>query len=97
MSYEAEREAGRLEEPSCGADSETALLESERSRILLDAVAALPPRQRAALVLRDLEGMTSECAASILGSTAATIRAQVAAARNRLKRTLDAGRERRGR
>jgi len=90
VSWETEREAGRVPEPSSAASSEAALLENERSRLVLDAIAQLPPREKAALVLRDLEGMTSERAARILGSTAGTIRSQVAAARLKLKRALEA-------
>ncbi|HEY6147478.1 MAG TPA: sigma-70 region 4 domain-containing protein, partial [Thermoanaerobaculia bacterium] len=52
--------------------------------------AELPPREKAALVLRDLEGMTSERAAEVLGSTAATVRSQVAAARRKVKLALEA-------
>jgi len=90
LSYESEREAGRVEEPASAAESETTLLESERRCLVLEAIAQLPPREKAALVLRDLEGMTSERAAAILGSTAGTIRSQVAAARLKLKRALEA-------
>jgi len=96
VSYESEHEAGRLEEPASAADSESSLLESERRRLVLEAIAKLPPREKAALVLRDLEGMTSERVAKILGSTAGTVRSQVAAARRKVKLAIEAriGRER---
>ena len=90
VSYEAERDAGRVPEPSCASSSESSLLESERRRLVLDAIAGLPARERAALVLRDIEGMTSERAAEILGSSAGTIRSQVAAARIKVRRALEA-------
>ncbi|HYK42299.1 MAG TPA: sigma-70 family RNA polymerase sigma factor [Thermoanaerobaculia bacterium] len=90
VSWETEREAGRVPEPSAAASSEAALLETERTRLVLDAIAQLPPREKAALVLRDIEGMTSERAAQILGSTAGTIRSQVATARVKLRRALEA-------
>ena len=88
-SWEGEREAGRLAEPSSASDSEASLLEVERRRLLLEAIAALPPRERAAIVLRDLEGLSSERAAKVLGSRACTVRSQVAAARMKLKRALE--------
>jgi len=90
VSYESERDAGRMQEPSCEPSSETSLLESERRRLVLEAVAQLPPGEKAALVLRDLEGMTSERAAEVLGSTAGTVRSQVAAARRKVKLALEA-------
>ena len=91
VSYESELEAGRVAEPASTADSESSLLDSERRRLVLDAIAQLPPREKAALVLRDLEGMTSERAAEVLGSTAGTVRSQVAAARRKVKLALEAG------
>src|SRR5512132_3229441 len=84
VSYESERDSGRMVEPMCEPSSESSLLESERRRLVLQAIMTLPPREKAALVLRDLEGMTSERAAEVLGSTAATVRSQVAAARRKV-------------
>ena len=76
-----------LERPS-EEDPDEALLAAERKSLLMAALSTLPPRERAALVLRDLEGKTSEEAAKILGSRPGTVRAQVASARHRLKRSL---------
>jgi RNA polymerase sigma-70 factor (ECF subfamily) len=78
-----------MEEPASASDAEGSLLESERRRLVLEAIAKLPARERAALVLRDLEGMTSERVAKILGSTAGTVRSQVAAARRKVKLALE--------
>jgi RNA polymerase sigma-70 factor (ECF subfamily) len=76
-----------LELPS-EEDPDEAVLTAERKSLLMAALSTLPPRERAALVLRDLEGKTSEEAAKILGSRPGTVRAQVASARHRLKRSL---------
>jgi len=62
-----------------GADE--AVLLDQRRALLRQALAALPPGERIALVLRDLEGLTSEEAGRILGLRPATVRSQVAAAR----------------
>lgn len=59
---------------------ETVLLHQRRA-LLRQALATLPPGERIALVLRDLEGLTSEEAARILGLRPATVRSQVATAR----------------
>jgi RNA polymerase sigma-70 factor (ECF subfamily) len=87
-SFEEEAAAGRIAEPRSEADSEATALQGERRRLVLDALAALPPRQRAALVLHDLEGKTSRQVARILGSRPGTVRSQLAAARARLKRAF---------
>jgi RNA polymerase sigma-70 factor (ECF subfamily) len=49
-------------------EAEASLLEGERWNRLLEALATLPVKERAALVLRDLEGLTSEQVARVLGS-----------------------------
>jgi RNA polymerase sigma-70 factor, ECF subfamily len=68
------------------ARAEEDLLGAERWNRVLEALAALPSRERAALVLRDLEGLTSEQVARVLGSRAATVRGQIASARMKIRR-----------
>jgi RNA polymerase sigma-70 factor, ECF subfamily len=87
-SFEGETAAGRIAEPRSEADSEAMACQGERRRLMLRALAALPPRQRAALVLHDLDGKTSQQVARILGSRPGTVRSQLAAARARLKRAF---------
>ena len=60
-------------------------LEEQRA-ILQDALRALPFKERAALVLRDIEGLSTEEAARILGSSAATVRSQISCARVKARR-----------
>ena len=72
-------------EPSRPPEAEDEILGAERWNLLLEALASLPPRERAALVLRDLEGLTSEQVAQVLGSRAATVRGQIASARLRIR------------
>jgi RNA polymerase sigma-70 factor (ECF subfamily) len=45
----------------------------------------LSEKERAALVLRDLEGLTTEEVARVLGSSEATVRSQVAKARIKVR------------
>jgi RNA polymerase sigma-70 factor (ECF subfamily) len=73
-------------DPGRPAEAEEALLGAERWERLLEALAALPAKERAALVLRDLEGLTSEQVARLLGSRPATVRGQIASARMRIRR-----------
>ena len=66
-------------------EAEEALLDAERWSRLLEALASLPPKERAALVLRDLEGLTSEQVARVLGSRPGTVRGQIASARMKMR------------
>jgi len=86
--WNAESPAGQNLEPRSESDSEQRTLASERRRLVFEALATLSPRQRAALVLHDLEGKTSEQVAKILGSRPGTVRSQLSAGRSRLKRAL---------
>lgn len=78
-------EAAEAPEPSVRAMAEETLLLAERRSSVLEALDQLPVRERAALVLRDLEGLTSEEVARILGSRPGTVRAQIASAREKIR------------
>jgi RNA polymerase sigma-70 factor (ECF subfamily) len=56
---------------------------------LLEALARLPSRQRAALVLHYYGGYKAREIAQILGSTAATVRVHLSAGRRRLRTLLE--------
>ena len=77
---------GPTPDPGQPARAEEELLGAERWNRLLEALATLPSRERAAVVLRDLEGLTSEQVARVLGSRPATVRGQIASARTRIRR-----------
>jgi RNA polymerase sigma-70 factor (ECF subfamily) len=53
-------------------------------------IAALPPKQRLAVLLRDVEELPTEQVAEILGSSPATVRVQVSKARVKLRAALAA-------
>ncbi|HEU5032641.1 MAG TPA: SigE family RNA polymerase sigma factor [Spirillospora sp.] len=55
---------------------------------LRDALAALPPRQRAAVVLRFYCDLSVEQTADVLGCTAGTVKSQTARGLDALRRTL---------
>ncbi len=61
----------------------------EQNRILASALLALPFKERAAVVLRDIEGLSTEETASVLESSAVTVRSQIARARIKIKRHVD--------
>jgi RNA polymerase sigma-70 factor (ECF subfamily) len=84
-------DAATLASPSEGArvrDEAVAL--DEQRRLVQAALLTLPPREREAVVLRDIEGLDTEEVARILGSTAGTVRSQVSTARLKIKRYVEA-------
>jgi RNA polymerase sigma-70 factor, ECF subfamily len=81
----APRAGVEVVDPGRPAEAEEDLLGAERWNRLLLALASLPPRERAALVLRDLEGLTSEQVARLLGTRAATVRGRIASARMKIR------------
>lgn len=63
-------------------------LTTER-RWMAAALKALPEKERAAVVLRDIEGLTTSQVAEILGSTEQTVRSQICRARIKIKEFRD--------
>jgi RNA polymerase sigma-70 factor (ECF subfamily) len=63
----------------------------EAAAQILEALTRLSPRQRAAVVLHDHVGYSAREVASILGSTAATVRVHLSQGRRRLRALLEAG------
>jgi RNA polymerase sigma-70 factor (ECF subfamily) len=55
------------------------------------ALALLPARERAAVVLREIEGLSTAEVSEILGSAEGTVRSQVPKAVTRLRGILDQG------
>lgn len=66
-------------------DPETAAGAAEQMRHVEAALRRLPEKERAAIVLRDIEGLTTREVAEILGSSEATVRSQIASARLKLR------------
>jgi RNA polymerase sigma-70 factor (ECF subfamily) len=78
------------------ADPQRRSVEAERRRVLELSLRMLSEKERAALVLRDLEGLTTEEVARALGSSEATVRSQVANARIKVKDFVERYFRRRG-
>ena len=76
-------DAGTL--PFPGADPQEALSEAERRRVLQLSLRMLSEKERSALVLRDIEGLSTDEVARILGSSEATVRSQISKARVKVR------------
>jgi RNA polymerase sigma-70 factor, ECF subfamily len=67
-------------------------LHTEQKRtILYKALQELPEKERAAIVLRDIEGLSTAEVAEILGSSEATVRSQISSARLKIKKAVKRG------
>jgi len=84
-SFEDERNAGVLDHAASDENLEAAAIRSEQRRLVADALDTLTKKERAALVLRDLEGLPTDEVARLLGTSEATVRSQVSAARAKIK------------
>jgi RNA polymerase sigma-70 factor (ECF subfamily) len=62
--------------------------DQEREEHLRTVLRRLPEKERAALLLREMEGLTTEEVARILGSSVSTVRSQICTARLKLRKLL---------
>ena len=86
-------EAGMWRDPPAAWTDETPerlALEAETRGVLERAVAALPPSQRAVLVLRDEEGLETEEICNLLGLTVTNQRVLLHRARTRVREAIEA-------
>lgn len=65
------------------------LVEEQERRMLWKALQDLPEKERIAVILRDIEGMSTADVAVVLESSETTVRSQVSRARVRLRQTID--------
>lgn len=72
-----------------GQSPEALLLRSEHQAYLEEGLSRLTPRERAALVLRDVEGLPAEEVARRLNCGKATVRSHIANARIKFKRYIE--------
>jgi len=70
---------------SLDRSAEAAVLMEEQKRRLMSALALLPAKERAAVVLREIEGLSTAEVAEALGSSEVTVRSQISKALVRLR------------
>jgi RNA polymerase sigma-70 factor (ECF subfamily) len=82
-----ESEAGvvALDVASSRDDAEQILLTRQRRQLIGQAIATLPHKERASILLRDVEGYSTEAVAEILRSSATTVRSQISSARKKIR------------
>jgi len=85
--YERRHEPIGDDPPAVAAttDVEASVLQAQKRAIVARAVETLPERERAAFVLRDLEGLSTDEVAEALGTRPVTVRSQVSVARAKVK------------
>lgn len=85
LSIAADSDEGVLAIAAEQDDAEQTLLQSQRRELIARAIATLPYKERASIVLRDVEGLSTEEVARILKSSATTVRSQISSARRKLR------------
>ncbi len=70
-------------------DPETVAVHLQRQRAVVRGLGTLARKERAALVLREVEGLSTREVAEILGSSEVTVRTQICSARLKLKKFTD--------
>ena len=78
--------ASAVEVPDSMPDPERRLTGRESEECLRSGLATLPERERAALLLREMQGLTTAEVARTLGSSEVTVRSQISSARLKLRR-----------
>ena len=88
-SLESEREDGTFETLASGEDVEANAIKAQQRALIEQALDTLTTKERAAIVLRDLEGLSTEEVARALGSSQTTVRTQICSARAKIKQYRD--------
>jgi len=84
-SIDADPNDSVLEIPAEQADAEQTLLQAQRRELISRAIAMLPFKERASIILRDVEGHSTEEVARILKSSSTTVRSQISSARRKIR------------
>jgi len=84
-SLAAGADEGALAVPDGREGAEEALLHTQRRELIARAMATLPDKERASIVLRDVEGLSTDEVARIMKSSSTTVRSQISSARKKIK------------
>lgn len=75
-------------DPAAPGDPHADFDAAEQRRILQNVLSGLPEKERTAVILRDIEGMSTAEVAAILGSSEATVRSQISSARLKIRKQV---------
>jgi RNA polymerase sigma-70 factor (ECF subfamily) len=75
--------------PSESGDQHLELAQEQQRQLLWKALDELPAKERMALILRDVEGLSTSEAAEVLASSEATVRSQICRGRLKLKEIVE--------
>lgn len=85
ISLAAGADEGALAVPAGQEDAEEALIHTQQRELIARAMATLPDKERASIVLHDVEGLSTDEVARILKSSSTTVRSQISSARKKIK------------
>jgi RNA polymerase sigma-70 factor (ECF subfamily) len=66
-------------------DAENTLMQTQQRELIARAMATLPVKERASILLRDVEGLSTVEVAHILKSSSTTVRSQISSARKKIR------------
>lgn len=66
-------------------DAESIVVQAQQRELIAKAIALLPFKERASIVLRDMEGCSTEEVARVMKSSATTVRSQISSARKKIR------------
>lgn len=79
------RDDSAFEVPGNQQGADEALIAAQERELIAGAMATLPAKEHAAIVLRDIEGLPTDEVARILKSSQTTVRSQISSARRKIK------------
>jgi RNA polymerase sigma-70 factor, ECF subfamily len=89
VSIDSDRDIETLDSLVSHEDLEASIIKSQEQMMVLRALKTLSEKERAAIVLRDMEGLSTSEVAEILGSSQSTVRSQICSARIKIKEFCD--------
>lgn len=66
-------------------DAVQLLMQAQQRDVIAQAIATLPYKERASIILRDIEGLSTNEVAQVLKSSSTTVRSQISAARKKIR------------